>query len=387
MNYIIKNGDIYTPGEVIERGLVILKGHRIHRIINLDNIDKDYDIEDNYELIDAQGGVVIPGFIDLHIHGGNGADTSDDNIEDIKKIANFHLQNGTTGLLLSTMSGTSREELRNQVTLISEAMEDCGSIVGIHLEGPFLNPQYSGMYPSSSFRSPDIDEVRELVDISFNNIRMITIAPELEGALDLISWCAGHSIVPSLGHTNADYELVMKSIAFGLSHVTHVFNAMPPLHHRTPGAIGAALMDDRLSVQVICDGIHLHPLIIKMIVRLKSCHNICLVTDAMRAAGMPEGTYDLGKFLKVEYQNGCVRSKEGNLASTPMTMIQSLRNLLAFGDVSFHKAINAVSTTPAKVLGFGDFTGSIAEGYDADILILDRELNIKNIFLKGEQVK
>jgi len=385
MNYVIKNGDIYTPEDIIDKGLLVLKGRKIHRILYPDSIDQ-WNIDGDYTVIDAQGDVVVPGFIDLHIHGGAGADTTDSTVEDIRKIADFHLQNGTTGLLLSTMSGSSRDDLKQQVNLISQTMEYCDSILGIHLEGPYLNPDYSGMYPSSTFRLPDVNEIKELMDISFNNIRMITIAPELEGALDLIGWCAGHGIVPSLGHSKADYELILKSIALGLSHVTHIFNAMPALHHRDPGAVGAALMDDRLSVQVICDGIHLHPLIIKMIVRLKNCHNICLVTDAMRAAGMPEGTYNLGKFMKVEYKNGCIRSQEGGLASTPMTMIESFKNLIAFGDISFSQAIQAVSATPAKVLGIADITGSISEGYDADILILDRELNIKNIFLKGEQV-
>ena len=382
MNYIIKNGDIYTSSDIMPNGSLVINGGKISQILEADHTFLD-STNETYEIIDADNGVVIPGFIDLHVHGGYGSDTTDSQTKDIEKIVDCHTQHGTTGLLLSTMSGTTYDELKESVKLISNAMEQNPSIIGIHLEGPFLNKEYCGMYPSESLLEPDIKKLEELVEISRGNIRMITIAPELDGALDLISWCAQNKIVPSMGHTNADYELVRKAINLGLSHVTHIFNAMPPMHHRQPEAIGAALMDDRLSVQVICDGIHLHPLTIKMIARLKKCHNICLITDAMRATGMPEGEYMLGQFEKVRYKDGCVTSSDGTLASTAITMIDSLKNFLSFGDVSFLQALQTVCSTPAKVLGQERFIGVIEEGYDADILIIDRDLNIKNVFIKG----
>lgn len=388
MSYLIENGDIYTPRTLVENGRLLMRGHFISGVFAPGEAWKSVINEDEQVThIDAQGGVVIPGFIDLHVHGGGGADITDETPESIDKIVQFHLNNGTTGLLLSTMSGTTYDELKRQVDLIGKSMEIHDSLVGIHLEGPYLNPKYAGMYPPETFRIPRIEECEELNTVSDHHIRMITIAPELENALDLISYCAQHGIVASLGHSNADYEMVMKAITLGVSHVTHVCNAMPPLHHRAPGVLGASLMDDRLSVQVICDGIHLHPLIVKMILRLKGAHQVCLVTDAMRAAGMPEGDYMLGKFMKVHYRNGYVTSDNGSLSSSPLSMLQAFRNILAFGDISFSQAIHTVSTTPSRVLGLGNYIGALEEGYDADVLILDRELNIQHIFLKGKLVK
>ena len=270
-----------------------------------------------------------------------------------RELVNTHLINGTTSQVLTTFSGSSSESLRKQVKRISEAMDFNPAIRGIHLEGPFLNPEFCGMYPADSFMLPDEKFLAQLVELSQGNIRMLTIAPELEGALDLISYCTQNDIATSLGHSGANYELVMKSITLGLSTVTHIFNAMPQLHHRNPGAIGAGLMDDRLTAQLICDGIHLHPLIVKMIMKLKGCHNVCLITDAMRAAGMPNGEYQLGEIGTVNLEDGCVRSDEGTLASTPLTMLQSLRNILGFGDVSFSKAVHMLSTTPARGTWYG----------------------------------
>ncbi len=385
MDYLIENGDIYTPYSIIENGKVLIKGHKIAKILKKEESLTAAE-EIAAHVIDAQGGVVIPGFIDLHIHGGAGADTTDETPESIDKIVKFHLDNGTTGMLLSTMSGSPFADLKRQLGVIQSSMDIHESVIGIHLEGPYLNPLYCGMYPPATLRKPDIDEFKELIDLSYNNIRMLTIAPELEGAFDLIRYCSQNAIVASMGHSEADYETIRKAITFGLSHVTHVCNAMKPLHHRQPGALGASLMDNRLSVQVICDGIHLHPLIVKMIMRLKGSRNVCLITDAMRAAGMPEGDYMLGKFENVHFQNGFVTSDDGALASTALTMLQSFRNILAFGDISFSQAINTVSTTPAHVLGLGNYIGSIDVGYDADILILDRDLNIQHTLLKGTPV-
>ena len=386
MNYIIENIDIYKPFEIIENGTLVIKGTKIHRIYNLNELPQSYLYDKDYTRIDSFESVLIPGFIDLHIHGGGGADVTDDNETDIDKITKLHLQNGTTGLLLTTYCEYGKKSIEQQINNIRKTMEFNESILGIHLEGPFLNPDYCGMYPSNSFLDPDIELLKKWIELSGDTIRMITLAPELKDGLELISFCAQNGIVTSIGHTKADYEQIRKAVNFGASSVTHIFNAMPQLHHREPGAVGAALMDELLSAQIICDGIHLHPLIVKLIVMLKGAQNSYLVTDAMRAAGMPYGEYKLGTFETINYKNGAVRSKDGTLASTALTMLDSLKNILAFGDVSFLQAIHMASTTPARLLGLQKYLGSIEEGYDADLLILDKELNIKNVFLKGKKI-
>lgn len=386
MNYIIENGDIYTPTEIVECGSLIIRNGRIDDILPYDSVGLINHNHESFTRIDAHRSVVVPGFVDLHVHGGGGADITDESPDDLEKMVNLHLKNGTTSQILTTFSGTTPDELKQQVKRIGQAKEFNEAIRGIHLEGPFLNPNYCGMYPAESFMLPDEDFLKKLVELSDDSIRMITIAPELKGALDIISYCAQNDIISALGHSEADYELVMKSITLGLSTVTHIFNAMPQLHHRRPGAIGAALMDDRLSVQLISDGIHLHPLIIKMIIQLKGFHDVCLITDAMRAAGMPDGDYKLGRMGTVHLEGGCVRADDGTLASTPLTMLQSLRNILGFGDASFLKAVHMVSTTPARVIGMGEYIGSIKKGYDADIVVINRDLNIDYVFLKGERV-
>ncbi|MCB1196599.1 N-acetylglucosamine-6-phosphate deacetylase, partial [bacterium] len=306
MNYLIHNCDVYTSHDIVENGLVLIKGSRIERIFPSSYNTHDLNLATNINRIDAKGGVVIPGFIDLHVHGGYNVDVTNESTDELSKMVNFHLKNGSTGLLLTTLSGSSINELKNQVKTLSRMLEFHESVLGIHLEGPFLNPQFRGMFPADAFRKPSLNELKELVEISENTIRMITIAPELDGALDIINWCSQNGIIASFGHSGADYETVRKAINLGLKHTTHVFNAMVPLHHRHPGGLGAALMDDRLSVQVICDGIHLHPLIIQMLVRLKGHHNICLITDANRSAGMPDGEYPLGNFGTVYYRDGRV---------------------------------------------------------------------------------
>ena len=386
MNYLIENCDIYCPNEIIENGILMIKGSRIHRIFSSTGDVHQITQESEVTRLDAKGGVVVPGFIDLHVHGGYNVDVTDNSLDNLGKMINFHLTKGTTGLLLTTLSGSCLTELKQQVAILSKLMDYHHSILGIHLEGPFLNTNYRGMFPADAFRQPCLKELQELVDISDNSIRMITIAPELEGAMDLINWCSQNGIVASFGHSGADYETVRKAINMGLSQATHVFNAMVPLHHRNPGGLGTALMDDRLSVQVICDGIHLHPLIIQMLVRLKGPQNICLITDANRSAGMPYGEYELGTFGTVHYNDGRVTSANGQLAGTALTMIESFRNILSFGQISFLNALHTVSTTPACSLGLSNFIGSIQEGNDADLLILDRELHITDIFLKGAQV-
>ncbi|MEW6534041.1 MAG: N-acetylglucosamine-6-phosphate deacetylase [Candidatus Auribacterota bacterium] len=385
MKYLIEHADIYTPTGIIHNGKILISGHTIQRILT-DSEPIPLDNLESYTVINAKRSCVIPGFIDLHSHGGGGADVTDASSDSIETFINFHLNHGTTGLMLTTMSGVPIKELSYHVEQLGKAMDTHESVVGVHLEGPYLNPEYAGMLPPEKLRIPNIKELEQLVDASYDTVRMLTLSPELEGALEMIQFCNEYGIIAALGHTGADYELVMKAITLGASHVTHIFNAMEPLHHRYPGSLGAALMDDRLSVQLICDGIHLHPLIVKMVVRLKSCFNVCLVTDAMRAAGMPDGEYMLGNFEKVHYHNGIVKDEKGNLASTGMTMLDAFRNILSFGDVSLSEAIHMTSTTPARVLGLQDYIGAIKEGLDADILIIDDELQIKSVFLKGKKL-
>lgn len=386
MNYIITNANIHTSTEFVENGSIVIRGHIISDILrhNESPLHTSYS---GYEIIDAGGRHIIPGFIDLHCHGGGGYDVTDTTPDDIDAYINFHLHHGTTGLMLTTMSGVPIEILAEQVERLGHAMDSHESVVGVHLEGPYINKKQAGMYPPNSFRNPDTFELEQLIDTSYDTIRMITLAPELNGALELIQFCSDYGIVSAIGHTEADYNKVCQAITLGVSHVTHICNAMPQLHHREPGALGAALMDDRLSVQLICDGVHIHPLVVKMIVRLKTCMNVCLVTDAMRAAGMPHGEYRLGSFETVQYQQGYISDANGNLASTAMSMHDAFRNMLGFGDVSFNEAIQMTSTTPARVIGLQDYIGSIKAGYDADLLVMDDDLEIHHVFVKGKQIR
>jgi N-acetylglucosamine-6-phosphate deacetylase len=332
------------------------------------------------ETADLRGRLLVPGFLDLHVHGGGGDDFMDDDPEACARAARFHVTHGTTGLLATTVSAAP-ERLQAAVRGIAAAMEREPLILGIHVEGPWLSERWRGAQEAVHLRPPDPTELRALIATSGATVRLVSLAPELPGALELVAAIAAAGAVAGLAHTDATYAQARAAVAAGARHATHVFNAMRPLHHREPGLLGAVLDDPQVSCEVIADGHHVHPAIVRLLRSAKGARATVLVTDAIAAAGLGDGSYHLGD-TPIEVRAGRAQTPAGTLAGSTLTMDAAVRNACAWG-VPLAEALAMASTTPARVLGLGRRKGAVAVGHDADLTVLDAELRAVGTLVGG----
>ncbi|MDQ0172126.1 N-acetylglucosamine-6-phosphate deacetylase [Paenibacillus tundrae] len=334
-------------------------------------------------------GMIVPGFIDIHVHGGNGDDFMDASPEVLDTITAFHCTQGTTAMLATSM--TAPKDRLDQVlyevhTYRSQTMP-FAQLEGVHLEGPFFSPKWPGAQNPEHIVMPNVSWLEEWEQQYPGLIRQVTLAPEREGALELIAWLRSQRITAALGHTDASYDEVQRAVEAGLHHAVHTFNAMTPLHHRLPGATGAVLSDPRISAEVIADGIHVHPAAISIVAQLKQpIDQLVLITDAMSAAGLDDGEYKIGD-LPVIVEHGVARLKDGGaLAGSTLTMVRGFRYLVQEVGLSVTAASRAASLTPARLLGIDHRTGSFAQGKQADIVLLNEELDIAGVWVKGQEI-
>lgn len=333
------------------------------------------------KVIDAVGMYVGPGLIDLQVNGGAGHNFGDASTAEIQKIVDFHLAHGTTGLLPTTVTAPI-EAIRAAIGRVREVNHP--AILGMHIEGPFLSPTRKGAQNPEFILLPSNERFDELVRGHENFVKIVTLAPELPGAERLIARIREIGAIPSLGHSDATYEEALAATETGVRLFTHLFDAMRGLHHREPGAVGAAL-DSDAYVELICDGIHLHPAVVRLVAKVKGFERICLITDAMSAAGLPDGEYSLGD-LPVIVQNGIVRLSDGTLAGSTLTMDQAVKNFMKFTGCSLLEAVRCATLNPARLLGIDDRKGSLEVGKDADLVIFDEELTVHYTILRGEVV-
>ena len=335
-------------------------------------------LSDDVECIDAQGAYVSPGFIDIHIHGSGGADVMDAVPEALESISNTLLQTGITAYLATTMtmSETAIRAALENVKNISDRIAGA-KILGVHLEGPFLNPEKHGAQDQRYIKDPDIKFILPYID----QIRMITIAPEMPGAEEFIRYLSkNHShIILSIGHSDASFEQSKESFSWGISHATHLFNAMNPYHHRKPGIVGA-VFDSEITCDIIADLVHTHPSVLKLVHQVKQ-EKLMLITDAMRAGCMKNGHYDLGG-RKVTVKNGKALLEDGILAGSVLKMNEALRNMVKVSDMSRIEAVHAVTKAPARKLGVK--MGELKAGCAADIVIFDEDFSIIRTIVNGE---
>lgn len=335
--------------------------------------------------VDLHGACVIPGLIDLHIHGCAGYDFSDGDFEGLTHMASFLASQGVTGFAPTSMA-LPYEDLaaafQNEEALAANLPEGCARPLGIHMEGPFFSREKCGAQNPAYLRDPDLAAFEQLQASCGSRIRIVDLAPELPGA-EAFAGEASKSCKVSAAHTAASYEEAAAFYEAGASHLTHLFNAMPPFLHREPGVIGAAAERERVTAELICDGIHVHPSAVRAAFRLFP-GRICLISDAMRACGMPEGTYTLGG-LEVTLRGKEARLSDGTLAGAASTLYDNLRNAVAFG-IPMEEAITAATLRPARVLGCEDQVGQIAPGCLADFVICRENLSRLEVWMGGEPV-
>lgn len=327
------------------------------------------------------GRLLAPGFVDAHSHGGGGASFSTTQAAEIETVIATHVARGTTAMNASLVTASS-DDLRAQVAALAPYV-DAGELAGIHLEGPWLSPRNKGAHAESLLRTPDLELAAELMDAHPGAIRMVTIAPELPGATELIELLATRGVVAAIGHTVCSYAQARHAIERGASGATHLFNAMPGLHHREPGPLLALMDDDRVHVELIFDGVHVHPDLAAATLRAAGARGV-LITDAMGAAGSPDGDYLLGT-LPVTVTDGVARlAGQDTIAGSTLTLDAALRNAVAAG-LPLTDALRALTSAPAAYQGF-DHVGALASGKRADLVVLDDDLRVQHVARRGEFV-
>ncbi|SDH50998.1 N-acetylglucosamine-6-phosphate deacetylase [Sinosporangium album] len=330
------------------------------------------------------GRYVVPGFVDIHNHGGAGGSFPTGDQEQAGKAVAFHTAHGTTTLIASLVSGPTAA-LTEAASSLAELCEE-GLLAGIHYEGPYISTRRCGAHDLAQLRSPEPAEVEQLIKAGRGHIRMLTIAPELPGALDAIRTLASHGIIAALGHTDATLDQTLAGVDAGATVATHLYNAMAPLHHRDPGPIAALLQDERVTVELINDGVHVHPAMMRLAFDAAGASRTALITDAMTAAGMGDGRYDLGD-MGVTVEGGVARLIEGGaIAGSTLTMDVAFRRSVREVGLSLTEAAVIASLTPATVLGQADRIGSIAVGKQADLVILTDDLQVSGVMKRGSWV-
>ncbi|WP_370591307.1 N-acetylglucosamine-6-phosphate deacetylase [Saccharopolyspora montiporae] len=332
---------------------------------------------------DLDGCWLVPGFVDLHCHGGGGDSFTAADPAQARRAVAAHRAHGTTTTLASLVSAPP-PELATQVRVLADLVDE-GLLAGVHLEGPFLAARRCGAHDPALLRAPDAGTAQDLLDAGRGTIRMVTLAPELPGALEAVRLLTGSGVLAALGHTDAAHDDVRAAVDAGASVATHLFNGMPPLHHREPGPVGALLSDERVTAELICDLVHLHPSVVRLAADAAGPERIVLVTDAISAAAAPDGQYLLGD-RPVTARDGQARLADGSLAGSTLTMDAAVRNLVRECGATITDAVAAASANPARLLGLDDRIGRIAPGMSADLVVLDRELEVVGVLVGGEPV-
>lgn len=376
---VIKNVDIILPDQIITNGAVLFD-ESIKKIYKIDVVENEFEKED-IEIIDGKGGYLTPGFIDIHIHGTNGKDAMDATYEALCTISENIIKSGVTHFLATTMTMAEQnihETLKNIEKLKGKKLSGA-QILGVNVEGPFLNKDKKGAQPEEHILDPNLDLLNNYVDI----IKLVTIAPEKPGAKEFIEEMNKSGIVTSVGHSTATYEDIQKSYKWGLSHTTHLFNGMVGLHHRKPGIVGAVLTND-MTVELIADLIHLSPVILDLVSKIKNEDEIILVTDSMRAAGLEDGEYSLGG-QKVIVKEGEARLETGSLAGSTLTLDRAVKNMYNSTELELNSVIKMVTLNPAKLLGVNNKKGKIQKDFDADLVLMNKNLEVQKVFILGER--
>ncbi len=353
------------------------------KIRNIGSLPPD---KSSAEILDAEGRLIAPGFIDIHIQGAGGADVLDGNREALQKMSQTLARFGVTGFLATTVIDPEQKNRHLQV-IRDNWQTDLGgaAILGVHLEGPFINPEKRGGINPRAVQHPDKDRLRALFDVTGPSLKMMTLAPELDQALPMIEMLQKNKVIPAFGHSLASYAEAKKGFAAGINHVTHIFNAMPPLHHREPGPLLAIFESETVSAQIISDGAHLHPRIVNYLYQQLGPERCICITDGIQAMGLPDGEYVYnGKKYRAE--DGVARYPDGTLIGTAVGVNEIAGRFRQYTGCSLATAIDTITLNPARLLGLADKKGALREGMDADLVLLNADGSIWTTIVAGKVV-
>lgn len=380
---LLRNAHLVLPGAIVEGGWVCVQDGQITALAAAAG-DAAPAVGPETEVRDLGGDYLVPGFVDMHVHGGGGAAFSAGQADQALVAARFHLGHGTTTIIASTVT-SELSVLEHHIGELSGLVQD-GVLAGLHLEGPFISKDRCGAHDPDLLRAPAREDLERLLRAGDGSVRMVTLAPELDHGMDAVRLLTDAGVIAAVGHTDATYDQTRQAIELGAPVGTHVFNAMRPVHHREPGPVTALLEQEQVIGEVVNDGIHVHPSVVSLMFSAAGAHRVALITDAIVAAGMSDGEYPLGP-LTVRVRDGEARLAEGDsLAGSTLTMDAALRNTVHLAGVPLVDAVVSASLTPARALGLADRIGSIEVGKQADLVVLDQDLHVRAVLRNGEGV-
>lgn len=380
----IVGGKVVTPSAVIENGTVLCEDGKITFV----GSGKEAAPEPDSQIVDAAGEIVMPGFIDIHFHGSGGDDVMANGAEGIRRISRALMKFGTTGFLATTIAARHSELMKAVEDTIAAETADAGTpegaeILGLHIEGPYINLKFKGAQPVEGIRDPNFDECRELLSAAAGRIKIMTMAPELPGGMELIRFLKANGVEASLGHSEADYDTALAAIDAGATRATHLYNAMSGVHHRKPGLASAVLNEPGIQAELICDGVHVHPQMAQLAWRAKGRDGLTLITDATAAQGVGDGTFTLGDF-QIQVRGPLCTLMDGvTIAGSVLTMNQAVGNAIDFTGMSLMDAAYTSSLAPAQACGVANRKGSIEVGKDADLAVLNPDFSIFHTIRAG----
>ncbi|MBD3411118.1 MAG: N-acetylglucosamine-6-phosphate deacetylase [Ignavibacteriales bacterium] len=382
MRLALFGGNLVTPFRVIKNGAVLVEDDMIVEV----GKSSDVKIPEGYKVIDVSGKTVTPGFVDLLCHGGGGYGFADENDESIQKVSEYFASKGTTSILASLFA-KPREKLLADLRRVADYIESNprSNVKGVHMEGPYLNKQLKGAMNEEYLWTPSVESFEAMWEASKGWIKIMTIAPELPGAYEVMRAAAKKGVVLSIGHSTASYEQIEVAIDNGAAHVTHMFNAMKPLHHREPSIALAALLRNELKIELIADKLHVHPAVMELLLKLKGPNGIFLITDSIRAGGMHEGEYEFAD-QKIFMKEKKAYLPDGTLAGSTLTLNMAIKNMVTTANAKITDAVRMASLNGAKNIRAGLRKGILGVGKQADIVVMDDEFEVEMTIIKGDIV-
>jgi N-acetylglucosamine-6-phosphate deacetylase len=378
MKLALIGGKIVTPFRVINNGAIVIENNKIWELGRV----TDVEITDDCEVIDVSGKTITPGFVDLLVHGGGGFAFADGKDESVAGVSQYLIEHGSTTALAS-LYAKPKDQLLSDVRRLAKFIKNNpdSNLVGIHMEGPYLNKALKGCMNEDYLWKPTVESWDEMWEASEGLIKLMTIAPELPGSIAVMRKAASQGVVLSIGHSMANYEEVLLAIDNGAAHVTHMFNAMEPFHHRKPGIILAALMNKELKIELIADTLHVHPAVMEFLLKVKGASSIVLITDSIRVGGMHEGEFEFAD-QKVFMKDEKAILADGTLAGSTLTLNKAVRNMVRTANASITDAVRMASLNGAKVINAKK--GILAAGKDADLVILDNDFEVEMTIIQGK---